>query len=184
MLFHAWSTLRATHRLIAPHAEKLGFRVLCQGELSKNRLIEIFRQDLDSVLLATTSYREGIDVPGEALSNLILHRLPFPVPDEPVTEARMERVEEDGGRSFQEYELPAAVIAFKQAFGRLIRRRTDYGIFLCLDKRLLTRRYGEQFLQALPTCEIARGPKEKVLARAAEFLRRQDEDGSPSSSAL
>ena len=90
--------------------------------------LEIFCRDLDSVLLATTSYREGIDVLGEALSNLILHRLPFPVPDEPVTEARMERIEEDGGSSFQEYELPAAVIVFKQAFGRLIRRRTDYGI--------------------------------------------------------
>ena len=174
VLFHAWFTLRATHRLIAPHAEKLGFRLLCQGELPRNRLIEIFRRDLNSVLLATTSYREGIDVPGEALSNLILHRLPFPVPDEPVTEARMERIEEDGGSSFREYELPAAVIAFKQAFGRLIRRRTDYGIFLCLDKRLLTRRYGGQFLQALPRCEIVRGPKEKVLARAAQFLRRQD----------
>ena len=174
VLFHAWFTLRATHRLIAPHAEKLGFRLLCQGELPRNRLIEIFRRDLNSVLLATTSYREGIDVPGEALSNLILHRLPFPVPDEPVTEARMERIEEDGGSSFREYELPAAVIAFKQAFGRLIRRRTDYGIFLCLDKRLLTRRYGGKFLQALPRCEIVRGPKEKVLARAAQFLRRQD----------
>ena len=184
VLFHAWFTLRATHRMIAPHAEKLGFRVLCQGELSRNRLIEIFRRDLNSVLLATTSYREGIDVPGEALSNLILHRLPFPVPDEPVTEARMERIEEDGRSSFREYELPAAVIAFKQAFGRLIRRRTDYGIFLCLDKRLLTRRYGGQFLQALPRCEIVGGPKEKVLGRAAEFLRLRDQSGSARSSAL
>ena len=183
VLFHAWFTLRATHRLIAPHAEKLGFRVLCQGELPKNRLIEIFRRDLNSVLLATTSYREGIDVPGEALSNLILHRLPFPVPDEPVPEARMERIEQDGGSSFQQYELPAAVIAFKQAFGRLIRRRTDYGIFLCLDKRLLTRRYGGQFLQALPGCEIVRGPRKKILAHAAQFLRRQDGEGLPLSSA-
>ena len=184
VLFHAWFTLRATHRLIAPHAEKLGFRVLCQGELSRNRLIEIFRRDLNSVLLATTSYREGIDVPGEALSNLILHRLPFPVPDEPVTEARMERIEEDGRSSFREYELPAAVIAFKQAFGRLIRHRTDYGIFLCLDKRLLTRRYGGQFLQALPRCEIVGAPKEKVLGRAAEFLRQRDQSGSPRSGTL
>ena len=184
VLFHSWFTLRATHRLISAHAERLGFRVLCQGELPKNRLIEIFRRDVHSVLLATTSYREGIDVPGEALSNLILHRLPFPVPDEPVTEARMERIEESGGSSFHQYELPAAVIALKQAFGRLIRRRTDYGIFLCLDKRLLTRRYGGQFLDALPRCEIVRGPKEKVLARAAEFLRRQDESSSPRSSSL
>ncbi len=175
VLFHSWYTLRETHKLIAPHAEKLGFRVLCQGELSKNRLIEIFRKDVHSVLLATASYREGIDVPGEALSNLILHRLPFPVPDEPVTEARMERIEESGGSSFREYELPAAVMAFKQAFGRLIRRRTDYGIFLCLDRRLVTKRYGGEFLRALPECQMVRGAKEKVLARAAEFLHRQDE---------
>lgn len=184
VLFHSWFTLRATHKLIAPHAEKLGFRLLCQGELPKNRLIEIFRKDVHSVLLATASYREGIDVPGEALSNLILHRLPFPVPDEPVPEARMERIEQSGRSSFREYELPAAVIAFKQAFGRLIRRRSDYGIFLCLDRRLLTRRYGGQFLQALPKCEVVRGPKEKVLARAAEFLRRQDEGSAARGAAL
>ncbi len=179
VLFHSWYTLRATHKLIAPHAEKLGCRVLCQGEpgLSKNQLIEIFRSDVHSVLLATTSYREGIDVPGEALSNLILHRLPFPAPDEPVIEARMKRIEENGGSSFNEYELPAAVIACKQAFGRLIRSHTDYGIFLCLDKRVVTRRYGGQFLRALPKCEIVQGSSEKVLARAAEFLRRQDEGG-------
>ncbi len=174
VLFHSWYTLRSTYDLLAPHAEKLGFRLLCQGEpgLSKNQLIEVFRRDIHSVLLATTSYREGIDVPGEALSNLILHRLPFPVPDEPVPQARMERIVENGGNSFEDYELPEAVIACKQAFGRLIRSHSDFGIFLCLDRRLVTRRYGARFLGALPPCEIVRGKKEKVLARAAAFLNR------------
>ena len=176
VLFHSWSSLRATHRLIAPHAEKLGFRVLCQGEpgLSKNDLIALFRSDVHSVLMATTSYREGIDVPGEALSNLILHRLPFSVPDEPVPQARMERIQQNGGNSFQDYELPAAVIAFKQAFGRLIRSHTDYGIFLCLDKRLLTKRYGEHFVGTVPPCQMLCGTADKVLAGAARFLRERE----------
>jgi ATP-dependent DNA helicase DinG len=96
------------------------------------------------------------------------------VPDEPVAEARMEHIEANGGSSFDDYSLPAAVIAFKQAFGRLIRSRTDYGLFFCLDKRVLTRRYGPRFLTALPKCPMVRGSTQNVLARAAEFLRRRE----------
>jgi ATP-dependent DNA helicase DinG len=172
VLFQSWSALRKTHELLAPHAEKLGCRLLLQGEMSKKDLIRVFREDVHSVLLATAGYREGIDVPGEALCNLILHRLPFAVPGEPVIEARMEAIVRSGGEPFRDFTMPAAAIAFKQAFGRLIRRHSDYGVFLCLDGRVMKKRYGQTFLAALPKCRMVRGSSNVVLSEVKRFLAK------------
>ena len=159
---------------MAPHAGRLGFRLMVQGEMSKKELIETFRKDVNSVLLATAGYREGVDVPGESLCNLILHRLPFTVPDEPVTEARVEAITRAGNDPFRHYTLPAAVLSFKQAFGRLIRRNSDYGVFLCLDKRVITKRYGRSFLAALPKVRTVRGESSRVIAEVKAFLGQFD----------
>jgi ATP-dependent DNA helicase DinG len=172
VLFNSWGALRRTHELMAPHVGKLGFHLLVQGEMSKRDLIREFRDDVSSVLLATSGYREGIDVPGESLCSLILHRLPFAMPNEPVMEARLEAIERAGGDPFLDFSVPAAAIAFKQAFGRLIRRHSDFGVFFCLDQRVMTRRFGTHFLATLPKCKKVSGTTKEVLRETEAFLRK------------
>jgi len=106
------------------------------------------------VLMGTSSFWQGIDVRGDALRNVIIVKLPFSVPDEPVIEARLEAITRTGGNPFMEYSVPEAIIRLKQGFGRLIRSKTDTGIVVILDSRIKTKRYGKRFLQALPPCKI------------------------------
>jgi ATP-dependent DNA helicase DinG len=153
VLFTSFRTLEAVEREVAPWLAQRGIRLLSQRDgMSRQKLIEIFRQDVSSVLFGVDSFWQGVDVPGEALSNVIITRLPFSVPDQPLAEARREDLESKGGQWFRDVALPEAVLKLKQGFGRLMRKRTDRGMVVILDSRILSKPYGRQFLDALPPC--------------------------------
>jgi ATP-dependent DNA helicase DinG len=134
----------------------MGITLLVQGEegWDRSRLLKVFREDINSVLFGVNSFWEGVDVPGEALSNLIITKLPFQVPEGPLVEARHARLKEQGLEPFQVESLPEAVLRLKQGFGRLIRSATDVGTVTLLDPRATSERWGRVFLDALPKCEV------------------------------
>ncbi|MCK6529829.1 DEAD/DEAH box helicase [Myxococcota bacterium] len=169
VLFTAYGMLR---RVARAAEARLGpsFRILCQGEMDRGRLLDAFRAGGRSVLFGTDSFWEGVDVRGDALSLVVLTRLPFRVPSEPVQQARAEAIESAGGDAFRDYAVPQAVIKLKQGFGRLIRSRTDRGVVLILDPRVITRSYGQAFLRSLPDARPLVAPGDDVVAAVARFL--------------
>ena len=155
VLFTSYRMMDEVYEAVAPHLDDMGITTFKQGEsLSRHAMLERFRQDVDSVLFGTSSFWEGADVQGESLSNVIIVKFPFSVPTHPVVEARVNHIEEQGGNAFMEYSLPEAILRLKQGFGRLIRNKTDRGIVVILDSRVLTKAYGKMFLNSLPECEV------------------------------
>jgi ATP-dependent DNA helicase DinG len=148
------SSYRALDAIAARLRGRLPYEVLVQGDAPRERLLERFSRDIDSVLVATATFWQGVDVPGEALSLLVIDKLPFPAPGDPLVEARCERIGADGGDWFGEYSLPAAVLQLRQGFGRLIRTHRDRGVVAILDPRVRTRPYGRVFLESLPPCRV------------------------------
>jgi ATP-dependent DNA helicase DinG len=129
--------------------------LLLQGAgAPRSKLLEQFKSTPAAVLFGTDSFWGGVDVPGKALSNVIITRLPFAVPDHPLIEAKLELIEERGGDPFTEYSLPEAILKLRQGVGRLIRTKSDRGIIVILDNRVVTRPYGRAFMQALPKCPV------------------------------
>jgi ATP-dependent DNA helicase DinG len=169
-LFTSYSQMRALYERLLP---VLDYPILLHGTAPRKALLEEFRVTPNAVLFGTASFWQGVDVQGEALSCVIIDRLPFAVPSDPVVQARMKAIEEAGGRAFTEYQVPEAVLTLKQGFGRLIRSLEDRGVLVLLDPRVRTQRYGQTFLQSLPPYRVT-----QTITDVEEFFAKAETEGT------
>lgn len=167
VLFTAYNQLKRTHTVVAPQLALDDIVVYEQGGgTSRRQLMENFKSTERAVLLGTRSFWEGVDIVGEALSCLVIVRLPFAVPNDPIFAARSETFDEP----FLQYAVPDAILRFRQGFGRLIRSQTDRGVCIVLDRRMLSKNYGQLFIDSLPPCTTVRGPLANIPAQAGQWL--------------
>ncbi len=174
VLFTAFASLQRAAAALAPELNAAGFTILQQGTLNRHHLLERFVTAPRAVLFGTDSFWEGVDVRGDALRCVVITRLPFRVPTEPIEQARVEHIEAQGGNPFMEHTVPQAVIKLKQGFGRLIRATTDRGAVVLLDSRVVRKRYGQVFLDSLPPARRLIARSERVFAELRQFYTEQD----------
>ncbi len=172
LLFTSYDMLQNCYRALLASSLSSRYPFLKQGELPRHLLLEQFKKKEGSVLFATDSFWEGVDVPGEALRCVVIAKLPFSVPSDPLHEAYSQSLEKEGLDPFSDYSVPQAVIKFKQGFGRLMRKKDDRGCVLCLDHRIVKKSYGKQFLHSLPPSKTCFAPKEEAFAQMREFYNR------------
>lgn len=172
VLFTSYSMMKVCHQALMQKLTDNRFHVLKQGDDNRQTLLERFKATDRSVLFGTDSFWEGVDVAGDALRCVIIVKLPFKVPTEPLIQARTEAIFAKGGDPFMEYSLPSAIVKFKQGVGRLIRNHKDRGCIVCLDPRLLTKGYGQQFLNSLPPCQQVFDIGQIVEQKMTDFYRK------------
>jgi ATP-dependent DNA helicase DinG len=170
VLFTSYQSLRSAWAAASPELQRQGIRCLKQGDDDRSRLLDNFLKDETSVLFATDSFWEGVDAPGDTLRLVILAKLPFKSPSDPVFEARREYMEQRGVSAFMELSLPEAVMKFKQGFGRLMRRSSDHGVVAVLDSRVIKKRYGDFFLRSLPQTRTSFSEFRDMVHDAERFL--------------
>lgn len=172
LLFTAHEMLKKTYELIKESGFLADFAIIAQGITSgsQTRLTRNFQRYEKAILLGTSSFWEGVDIPGEDLSCLIIVRLPFSPPDDPYTEAKCEYVTQQGGNAFYDFSLPEAVLRFKQGFGRLIRTEADRGVIIIFDKRIISTKYGKAFLKSIPEIDVKNGSIDEIVHYIHKWL--------------
>lgn len=172
VLFTSYSMLKACHQQLEKRLQENRYTVFKQGDDNRNSLLNKFKNTDRSVLFGTDSFWEGVDVVGDALRCVIIVKLPFKVPSEPIIQARTEAITTNGGDPFMDYSLPNAIVKFKQGFGRLIRNKRDRGCIVCLDNRLINKGYGQQFLNSLPPCQFIFADSNIMQQQMTDFYRK------------
>ena len=170
VLFTSYESLKSAHRTVFASMRGFSGRIMKQGDDDNAKLLEAFKKENESVLFATDSFWQGVDIPGESLSQVIIVKLPFTVPNDPVFVARAEAIEKRGGSSFMELSVPEAVIKFRQGIGRLIRRSDDRGVVVVLDRRIYEKRYGSIFTASMPECKRIYEPLSEITSRINSFI--------------